>query len=115
MTDLRALVDMIYADARRDESRRFATSVHNALLRELRRVNPDLEDRGVKTAPFVVLAATRMPAILAEVSCLSNDDEVELLGEASYRQSIADALFNGIGSYLHQGVRKEHKETGNGS
>jgi N-acetylmuramoyl-L-alanine amidase len=115
MTDLRALVDMIYADARRDESRRFATSVHSALLRELRRVNPELEDRGVKTAPFVVLAATRMPAILAEVSCLSNDDEVELLGEANYRQSIADALFNGIGSYLHQGVRKEHKETVNGS
>jgi N-acetylmuramoyl-L-alanine amidase len=115
MTDLRALVDMIYADARRDESRRFATSVHSALLRDLRRVNPGIEDRGVKTAPFVVLAATRMPAILAEVSCLSNDDEAELLGDVSYRQSIADALFTGIEAYLHQGVRKEHKETGNGS
>lgn len=115
MADLRTLIDMIYAGARKDESRRFAASVHRALLRDLRRVNPALEDRGVKTAPFVVLAATHMPAILAEVSCLSNDEEAELLGGASYRQSIADALFNGIEAYLHPNVATGHKETGNGS
>ena len=116
MTDLRSLVDMIYTDARKDESRRFAASVQQALLRELRRVNPSLEDRGVKTAPFVVLAATRMPAILAEVSCLSNLEEAALLGEPHYRQSIADALFDGIDVYVHQGAPTRHKETGkNGS
>jgi N-acetylmuramoyl-L-alanine amidase len=115
MADLRTLIDMIYTDARKDESRRFATSVHRALLRDLRRVNPSLEDRGVKTAPFVVLAATHMPAILAEVSCLSNVEEAELLGGTSYRQSIADALFNGIETYLHPNVATGNKETGNGS
>ena len=115
MADLRTLIDMIYTDARKDESRRFAASVHRALLRDLRRVNPAIEDRGVKTAPFVVLAATHMPAILAEVSCLSNDEEAELLGGTSYRQSIADALFNGIETYLHPSVATGHKETGNGS
>ena len=115
MADLRSLIDMIYTDARKDESRRFAVSVHRALLRDLRRVNPSIEDRGVKTAPFVVLAATHMPAILAEVSCLSNEEEAELLGGTSYRQSIADALFDGIETYLHPGVATGHKETGNGS
>jgi len=115
MADLRTLIDMIYTDARKDESRRFAASVHRALLRDLRRVNPAIEDRGVKTAPFVVLAATHMPAILAEVSCLSNEEEAELLGGTSYRQSIADALFNGIETYLHPSVATGHKETGNGS
>ena len=112
MADLRTLVDMIYTDARKDESRRLATAVQQSLLRDLRRVNPALEDRGVKTAPFVVLAATRMPAILAEVSCLSNLEEAALLGDAQYRQSIADALFNGIDAYIHQGAPARHKETG---
>jgi len=112
MADLRTLVDMIYTDARKDESRRLATAVQQSLLRDLRRVNPSLEDRGVKTAPFVVLAATRMPAILAEVSCLSNFEEAALLGDAQYRQSIADALFNGIDAYIHQGAPARHKETG---
>jgi len=112
MADLRTLVDMIYTDARKDESRRFAGAVQQALLRNLRRVNPSLEDRGVKTAPFVVLAATQMPAILAEVSCLSNLEEAALLGEAQYRQSIADALYDGIDAYVHQGAPTRHKETG---
>ena len=111
MGDLRTLVDMIYSGARKDESRRLATAVQAALLRDLRRVNPSIEDRGVKTAPFVVLAATRMPAILAEVSCLSNLEEAELLNKPAYRQSIADALFDGIDAYVHQGPAHVHKET----
>jgi len=115
MADLKTLVDMIYLDARKDESRRFAASVQRALLRELRRVNPAIEDRGVKTAPFVVLVGTRMPAILAEVSCLSNDEEAELLGGQGYRQSIADALFDGIHAYLREGAPRGRRETGNGS
>jgi N-acetylmuramoyl-L-alanine amidase len=115
MADLRTLIDKIYLDARKDESRRFAESVQRALLRDLRRVNPALEDRGVKTAPFVVLVGTRMPAILAEVSCLSNDDEAELLGGQSYRQSIADALFDGIHAYLREGVPGGRRETRHGS
>ena len=78
-------------------------------------MNHAVGDRGVKTAPFVVLAGTRMPAILAEVSCLSNDDEAALLSGQGYRQSIADALFDGIQGYLGAGAPHEGKETGNGS
>jgi N-acetylmuramoyl-L-alanine amidase len=115
LADLRTLVDMIYMDARKDESRRLAESVQRALLRDLRRVNPAIEDRGVKTAPFVVLVGTRMPAILAEVSCLSNDDEAELLGGSGYRQSIADALFDGVHVYLREGTPGGRKETVHGS
>jgi N-acetylmuramoyl-L-alanine amidase len=115
LADMRTLVDMIYMDARKDESRRLAESVQRALLRDLRRVNPSIEDRGVKTAPFVVLVGTKMPAILAEVSCLSNDDEAELLSGSGYRQSIADALFDGVHAYLREGTPGGRKETVHGS
>ncbi len=60
-------------------------------------------------APFVVLVATEMPAILVEISCLSNDEEVKLLKRPDYREQIALALFNGIRSYadsLNGYVRK---------
>ncbi len=56
-----------------------------------------------------------MPAILAEVSCLSNKDETALLSDPSYLQSIADALFEGIDTYIHHGEPKTHKEQRNGS
>jgi N-acetylmuramoyl-L-alanine amidase len=101
LADYRQLLERVFIDARRDESRRLARAVHTELFTSLRGINPGLQNRGVKTAPFVVLAGTHMPAILAEVSCLSNDDEVKLLKSADYREMIAVALLNGIRSYAN--------------
>jgi N-acetylmuramoyl-L-alanine amidase len=101
LADYRQLLERVFLDARRDESRRLARAVHAELFTSLRGVNPGLQNRGVKTAPFVVLAGTQMPAILAEVSCLSNDDEVKLLKSADYREMIALALLNGIRAYAN--------------
>ena len=99
MADMRRLLDGIYADVRHDRSRELAEVVQSSLFSSLGRVNPGIEDRGVKAAPFIVLLATEMPAILAEVSCLSNEDEAELLTKPLYRQYIAEALAEGIRSY----------------
>jgi len=102
--DLRELLDDLYADLRQDSSQRLAASIQRSLLRSLRTVNPAVEDRGVKTAPFIVLMRTDMPAILAEVSCLSNEKEAELLTRPLYRQYIAEALLAGIQSYADRGA-----------
>ena len=115
LADLRTQLDRIYVDARRDESKRLAQSIQDAVFRRLRRTDPALDDRGVKTAPFVVLVATDMPAILAEVSCLSNPDEAERLGTTAHRQAIADALVSGIQAFSKQeiystGKRKDTNE-----
>jgi N-acetylmuramoyl-L-alanine amidase len=99
LADLRSLLDQMYADVRQAESRRLAQAVHQSLFTSLRAANPAVENRGVKTAPFVVLTATEMPAILAEVSCLSNDEEAAMLQDAGYRQTIAKALFSGVRAY----------------
>ena len=95
----RRLLERIYIDERRDESRALARTVNTELYRALSAVNPGLENRGVKMAPFAVLVGTEMPAILVEVSCLSNENEAELLTTDDYRARIAAALLRGIRSY----------------
>ncbi len=115
LTDLRTLLDGIYVDARRDESKRLAQSVQAAVMGRMRQIDPAMDDRGVKTAPFVVLVATDMPAILAEVSCLSDRAEAERLGTAAHRQTIAEALVDGIQAFSTQqtysvGKRKHTNE-----
>jgi N-acetylmuramoyl-L-alanine amidase len=108
-SDYRRILDKIYVDARREESRRLARSVQTELYRSLRQNNPQVEDRGIKMAPFVVLIGTQMPAILAEISCLSNDDEVKLLTDNDYKEKIALALYKGIHSYANRLNSPERK------
>ncbi|HYS54000.1 MAG TPA: N-acetylmuramoyl-L-alanine amidase [Thermoanaerobaculia bacterium] len=104
IADLRKLLERVYADVRRDESRRLAASVQDQLYSDLRTVDPGLENWGVKRAPFIVLVATEMPAVLAEVGCLSNDREAAMLNQPHYRQQIAQALFRGICEYSRKGT-----------
>lgn len=99
LADLRSLLDRIYSGVRVGKSKDLAASVQASLYRSLAKVNPQLKNRGVKTAPFVVLVETEMPAILAEVSCLSNDREASLLSQALYRQFIAESLARGVEDY----------------
>ena len=97
--DMRKLLDGVYADVRRDESHELATKIQQQLFSTLRASDAGLENWGVKRAPFIVLVATDMPAVLAEVGCLSNEKEAAMLGRPDYRQKIADALFHGIRDY----------------
>jgi N-acetylmuramoyl-L-alanine amidase len=55
---------------------------------------------GVKRAFFYVLINTEMPSILAEVGFISNPHEEKLLRTNSYRQSIAESLYQGVKKYV---------------
>ena len=55
-----------------------------------------LRNRGVKRAPFFVLAGTKMPAVLVELGFISNYSDRKKLQSASFRQSTAEALFKAI-------------------
>jgi len=99
IADVRRLLDSIYADLRQEQSRALAGAVQRRLVEAVRELTPEVADRGVKSAPFLVLVTTEMPAILAEVASLSNDEEARLLGDESYRDRIAVALCDGIRAY----------------
>jgi N-acetylmuramoyl-L-alanine amidase len=99
LVDFHQLLEGVYTSVKRGESRKLAEAVQGELVRSLRTVNPTLSHKAAKTAPFIVLVGANMPAILTEVSCLSNDEEAQLLTSPEYRQQIAQALFVGVRSY----------------
>jgi N-acetylmuramoyl-L-alanine amidase len=109
LSDYKKILEKIYVDARRDESRSLARAIQSQLFHSLKKVNPELENRGVRTAPFVVLIGTQMPAVLVEIACLSNDDEVELLTKPDYRENIAQALAQAIRRYANSLTLAERK------
>ena len=99
---MRALPDIVRAIAlnnKLDESRDFATFVQRAMIERLAGLNKEVKDLGVKQAPFVVLIGATMPSVLAEISFLTNAQEVRLLQGSAYRQRIAEAFFIAIRRY----------------
>jgi N-acetylmuramoyl-L-alanine amidase len=81
------------------QSRRFAVAVQQSLYRALAAQIPGMRNRGVKKASYVVLTGTSMPAILAEVSFVSNTQDEDKLQNSSYRQAIAEALYKGVAQF----------------
>jgi N-acetylmuramoyl-L-alanine amidase len=97
--ELQDLVSKITLTEKISESREFASQVQRSLYSAVSRETGALRNRGVRTAPFVVLIGARMPSVLAEVSFLSNPRDEKLLKTGAYRQKIAEALYKGLASY----------------
>ncbi len=65
-----------------------------------------VENRGVKSGPFHVLATAAMPAILVESAFITNPKEERKLQREEYRQRVAEALFEGIAKYKERYERR---------
>ena len=101
--NIRDLQDMILKIAQADklqESRELASIVQKNLFSGVRKIIPASQNRGVRSAPFVVLIGAHMPSVLAEVAFLSNPRDEKMLQKEVSRQSLAVALFQCIEGYM---------------
>ena len=104
IANLQGIVRKIALQEKLDESKEFAarmqSSLRKSLAKGMNRKTANQFDRGVKTAPFVVLIGANMPSVLTEVSFLSNPAEEKQLRTTEHRQKIAEALFAGVSGYV---------------
>lgn len=98
--DLPELIQRITRNQKIAESRQLAEDMQSSLSARLQLVSARETNRGVKRAPFIVLTGANMPAILSEISFVSNASDESLLLESSQRQRIAEGLYRGIARYL---------------
>jgi N-acetylmuramoyl-L-alanine amidase len=77
-----------------EESSRLAYAIHDRLVTRVK-----AEDRGVKQAPFYVLAGARMAAVLVEVGFLSHPQEARRLAEGRYQDEVAAAIADGVAAW----------------
>ena len=99
MHRLPAIVKAIAMNNKLDESRDFAEMVQKSMVQRLSPRNRQMRDLGVKQAPFVVLIGAAMPSVLAEIAFVTNRQEGTLLKTGTYRQQIAEALFDAVLRY----------------
>lgn len=89
--DLKAiLMDMAQTSVLNDSSQ-LADIIQENLCKVLKG-----ENRGIKQAPFIVLAGAAMPAVLVEVGFISNADEEKRLTAGETQETIAEAIFKSV-------------------
>ena len=82
------------------QSDKMAMDIQRNIIFNLRKYYKNIEDRGVRPAPFWVLVGTQMPSILLETGFLTNKMEAKRLKNRSYQKRYAKAIADGIESYL---------------
>lgn len=71
------------------------------ILSHMKKINR-LHKPQVETAGFAVLKAPDVPSVLVETAFISNPAEEQKLKTAAFQIQIANAIFNGIKSYIKQ-------------
>jgi len=103
MSELREIIERMGTRLRLEESRQLASAIQSSVYKNSRQGDAGMLDHGIKRGPFVVLNRAEVPALLAEVSCLSNTEEEARLRTERHRESIAASLEAGILNYLRSG------------
>ena len=104
LSDFKEVMEKLGKTMKFQESKEFAESIQAKLFLNSRKHREDIQNYGVKRAPFVVLLGVEVPSVLAEVSCLSNSEEERELNSESHRENIATYLAAGIFDYLNKGA-----------
>jgi len=100
ISELENLVKKIAQADKSAESKELAAIIQKTLYGSAQKLFPSTKNRGVRSAPFVVLIGANMPSVLAEVAFLSNPRDEKLLKSDTNRTRIAKALFSGIEGYM---------------
>nr|MDA8165945.1 N-acetylmuramoyl-L-alanine amidase [Desulfobacteraceae bacterium] len=74
--------------------------VQKNMVAGLSRTFPDVQDLGVRRAPFVVLIGAQMPAVLTEIAFVSNPEEARRLCDPRYQQEVAAQIVAGVSQYV---------------
>lgn len=88
-------LEFILMDLMQSEYLKESSDLAAMIQKRLKKKLP-IPGRGVSQAGFVVLNKAYMPAVLVEAAFISNRKDEKLLKKGSFRQKIADAIFEGI-------------------
>ena len=101
-TQLGYILASLRLESKRDESLKLANYMEDAVAGAVRPYYPGEKDLGVKQALFYVLVGDRMPAVLTEVSFLSNRRDEALLEDPAYIDDVARGMAAGIENYFKE-------------
>ncbi len=84
------------------QSHRLALDIQGNVITHLRKYYYNIEDSGVREAPFWVLVGAVMPAVLIEVGYVTGDKDGIRLKNRLYKKRLARGIANGVEEYFRK-------------
>nr|WP_281241101.1 peptidoglycan-binding protein [Marinococcus luteus] len=84
-----------YSKYEREESKELAEEIQAGMLRAT-----SGRDRGEKQGNFHVIRETQVPSVLVELGFIDNSTEASYLKQSSYREKLAEGIYQGTNSYF---------------
>lgn len=102
ISELQTILDDLMQNAKVNESSRLATYVQNSMYGHLNDCFSNVNNKGVKQAPFYVLLGAQMPSILIEAGFISNKAECRRLADSDYQREINSGIVRGVKRYIKE-------------
>ena len=100
ISDLKDIIKNYLLNSKIDESSRLARYVQGSVVDHLGTNYTNINNKGVKKAPFIVLIGADIPSVLVEASYISNPREEQRLRDSRYIDKLAEGILSGIKSYV---------------
>lgn len=91
-------LDLILWDLAQQDYLKESSRLAELIQDEMNHLN-NIQNRGVKQAPFKVLVGATMPAALVEVAFISNPEEEAKLRDGAYQGTVATTIANAVKRY----------------
>jgi len=98
--DLSFMLGDLIQNVKLEDSISLAHYIENALVNNIKTINPTVNKLGVKKAPFYVLVGVHSPCVLTEVSFIDNAEEGRLLAKEAYQTVVAEGIYQGVLKYF---------------
>ncbi len=99
ISDVEFILSDLIQTAKLDDSIILSHMIQNETLRSLKKKYPEVDDKGVRKAPFFVLVGAHMPCVLVEMLFIDNVKDAKLIKEPTFKSDIARGIFEGIRVY----------------
>ncbi len=99
MSEMQDILSELMQNEKINESSQLAEFIQLNMVNGLKKERFYVKNLGVKQAPFYVLIGAEMPAILAELSFITNPEDAQLMKSEKYLQTLADHIVAGVLSY----------------
>jgi N-acetylmuramoyl-L-alanine amidase len=100
VADLEDLIKKIAQADKSAESKELASIIQKKLFSGAKQLFPGTQNRGVRSAPFIVLIGANMPSVLVEVAFISNPKDEKFLKIEANHDFFEKALYSGVESYI---------------